>query len=106
MNEFIIFGMATITFTNRYAFFIQSFNFQLNEKMQRFLSFSSYAILTAIWTPIVFKLDLNQGFGHAGYDYLIATSLAVILATLKTPSILLIIITSTVFFCLRSLFIL
>jgi len=104
MNTVIILGMAVITFINRYAFFVQSFGFQPNEKMQRFLSFSSYAILTAIWAPIIFKFDPNHGITHSGHDYLIATSLAIVLATFKVPSILIIVITATVFFCLRFLF--
>ena len=104
MNTLIILGMAVITFTNRYAFFIQKFHFEPNEKMRRLLSFSSYSNLTAIWAPIVLNFDPSQGFTHSGYDYLVATGLAIVLAMLKIPSILIVMITSAVFFSLRFLF--
>ena len=103
MSWFTILGMSVITFVNRYAFFAQWLRFQPNEKMLRFLSFSSYAILTAIWMPIVFQFDPAQGFSYAGMDYLIATSLAVIMAILKAPSIIIVIISSIAFFALRFL---
>ncbi len=103
MSWFTILGMAAITFINRYAFFAQWLRFQPNKQMIRFLSFSSYAILTAIWTPIVFHFDPAQGFSYAGMDYLIATSLAVLMAVLKASSIIIVIVSTIVFFVLRFL---
>jgi len=49
MTWLIILGMACITFINRYAFLSKSFYYKPSNKMLRFLSYSSYAILTAIW---------------------------------------------------------
>lgn len=103
MNWFTILGMAAITFVNRYAFFAQWLRFKPNEQMLRFLSFSSYAILTAIWAPIIFQFDSTQGFSYAGIDYLVATILAVIMAVLKTPSIAIVVVCTVLFFTLRFL---
>ena len=101
MTWFTILGMAVITFINRYAFFSKGLRFQPNEQMIRFLSFSSYAILTAIWTPIVFNFDPAEGFSYTGMDYLIATSLAVVMAVLKASSIVIVIASTVIFFVLR-----
>ncbi len=106
MNWFSIFGMALITFANRYAFFIQWVGYEPNEKVKRFLSFSSYAILTAIWAPIVLSITVDQGlsfssFSHAGFDYVIATSLAILLSVFRAPSLLVVLLTTAVFFVLR-----
>ena len=101
MTWLIILGMACITFINRYAFLSKSFYYKPSNKMLRFLSYSSYAILTAIWLPIIIQFEPSQGFKHSGYDYLLATALATVLAILKVPSIVIVIFSSGLFFLLR-----
>ena len=101
MNWFIIFGMACITFLNRYAFFSEGFQYKPSKKMLKFLSFSSYAILTAIWLPIIIHFEPAQGLGHSGYDYVLATALAAIMAIFKVPSIVIVVFSSGLFFLLR-----
>ena len=101
MNWLIILGMACITFINRYAFFSDGFQYKPSKKMLRFLSFSSYSILTAIWLPIIIQFEPSQGLNHNSYDYLLATTLATILAIFKVPSILIVILSSGLFFLLR-----
>ncbi len=55
--------MAALVFVSRYLFLDPNFPLKLNHKAKRLLSFSSPAILTAIWPPIVFlhdgKLDIS-----------------------------------------------
>lgn len=102
MNWALLFGMSLITFWNRYAFFSESVRFQPGVRLKRFLSYSSYAILTAIWTPILFNYNQHSGFDNAGLDYLIATSVAAVLSILKLPSIVVVLISTGLFFLLRA----
>ena len=94
-------GMAVITYLNRYAFFSGFVRYTPGSKMKRLLSYSSYAVLTAIWAPIVFSYDLQQGVQHAGVDYLIGTALAAMLTALRLPSIVVVLISTAVFFGVR-----
>ena len=94
-------GMALITYTNRYAFFANFVSYIPGPKMKRLLSYSSYAVLTAIWTPLVFSYEKGQGVQHAGIDYLLGASVAAILTALRLPSILVVLISTGVFFGLR-----
>ena len=77
--------MAAITFSSRYLFLHRSLPFRVGPKMQRFLSFSAPAVLTAIWVPIVL---LPQGQWQLSYHnpYLVAAIIAIITAY-KTHSI-------------------
>lgn len=97
--------MALITFVNRYAFFVEGLRYQPSVKVKRFLSYSSYAVLTSIWAPILFQLDFREGslagLSYAGLDYLIAASLAAVLTMLYVRSIIVVLLSSGVFFCLR-----
>lgn len=103
MIWFSIFGMACITFINRYAFLTTSFNYVPNEKFKRLLSYSSYSVLTAIWTPIVFQVDQHWAVSVAGMDYLIACSLAALMSLCRLPSLLTVILSASVFFGIRFL---
>lgn len=100
----LLLAMSAITFLNRYAFFTPSLRYKPNEKVQRFLSYSTFAILTAIWTPILFDFDLDQGFSHTGWDYIIGACIAGILSMLRVPSIIVVLLCTMVFFGLRFLF--
>lgn len=101
MSWLIIAGMSAITFINRYAFFAQVVRYKPGAKVSRFLSYSSFAILTSIWTPIVFTLDYSSGFSHAGWDYLLAGSLAAVLSIARIKSLYVVILSATLFFSLR-----
>jgi branched-subunit amino acid transport protein len=103
MTWLLIFGMALITFVNRYAFFTQWIQYQPSQKVRRFLSYSSYSILTAIWAPIIFNVNHQTGFSHAGMDYLIATTVAIVFTMLKLPSIIVVLVSTSVFFGMRFL---
>ncbi len=94
-------GMALITFFNRYAFFADFVRYSPGAKVKRFLSYSSYAVLTAIWAPIVFSVDTQTGFTHAGADYLIGVSVAAALSLLRVPSIVVVLTSAAVFFGIR-----
>ena len=61
-------------------------------------------MLTAIWAPIVFNFDPDQGtLGHAGSSYLIASLLAAVLSFARIPSILVVITSISAFFLIRYL---
>lgn len=97
----LLFSMALITFANRYLFFAKSVKFIPNANLRRFLSYSSYAVLTAIWAPIVFEHNANLDIQIAGVDYLAAASLAAILSILRLPSLLIVLMSTAAFFLIR-----
>ena len=104
MSWWSLLGMAAITFLNRYAFFADSISYQPGTRVRKFLSFSSYAILTAIWTPIMFSFNPTDGFSHSGPAYLIAGLLAACLNFLKIRNIIVVLTSTVVFFLLRLVF--
>ncbi|UGA57609.1 AzlD domain-containing protein [Vibrio sp. VB16] len=57
MILFSIFAMAGLVFFSRYLFLEPKLPIKLNTTTQRLLAYSSPAILTAIWAPIVFIQD-------------------------------------------------
>lgn len=93
--------MALITFFNRYVFFAGSVRYSPGPKVRRFLSYSSYSVLTAIWVPIVFHFDGQGPITIAGIDYLLATSLAAILSFFRVASIVVVLVSASVFFFIR-----
>lgn len=106
MSWLLIIAMAMITFSNRYVFLSQWIRYQPSERLQRFLSYSSYAILTAIWAPIMFSFDSTSelsmnSFSHAGWDYVIAGSSAIFLSVFRVPSLLVVLVSTALFFFLR-----
>ncbi len=103
MIWWLLIGMTVITFLNRYVFFAQTVRYQPSEQIKRFLSCSSYAVLTAIWTPIVFNYSPSEGFGHGGVDYLIASALAAVLSYMRVKSILVVLTSIGAFFLIRYL---
>ncbi|WP_120512181.1 AzlD domain-containing protein [Photobacterium salinisoli] len=94
-----IFAMTLIIFTSRYLFLDPRLPVKLNAQTQRFLSYSSPAVLTTIWVPIVFlpeKNTINITFSN---PYLIGAVIAVLIA-MKTKNVLLTALVSmVVFFC-------
>lgn len=96
-----IVGMSFITFANRYAFLATSVAYQPSTRVKQFVSYSSYAVLTAIWAPILFAYDPALGFSLAGWDYLIASLVAAIMTVLRLPSMAVVITSAGLFFFLR-----
>lgn len=86
MILFSIFAMTSIVFLSRYLFLEPAIPLRLNHRAQRLLSYSSSAVLTAIWGPIVF---LPEGELNTGLDnpYFIAAIIATLIAW-KTKNIL------------------
>ena len=107
MSWWMILTLAVITFANRYVFLLEGLKYQPGEKVKHFMSFASYAVLTAIWAPIIFKAklpnDVHAQFNieHAGLDYLLASIVAGLLAFLRLPSIVVVVVSMGVFFMLR-----
>ena len=101
MIWWLLTGMTLITFANRYAFLAQTVRYRPSQQIKRFLSYSSYAVLTAIWTPIVFNYHPSQGFSHAGIDYLVATALAALLSFMQVKSIIVVLTSIGAFFLIR-----
>ena len=101
MTWLTMFGLATITYLNRFAFFSEKVRYTPSENVRRFLGFSTYAILTSIWAPIIFSFDDNGGFSYAGNDYLIAASVAAILAFFRVQSIVVVLVSTALFFVFR-----
>lgn len=123
MTWLTIFGMACITYLNRFAFFSAKMRYKPGDKLKRFLSFSSLAVLTAIWAPIVFRIDLfgtsvvqpdtsltaaissvAPVFSIVGWDYLIATVAAIVMSMARFHSLLVVLISTSLFFLLRVCF--
>jgi len=106
MTWILIVCMAGITFVNRYAFFIQRLQYQPGARVKRLLSYSSYAVLTSIWAPILFQFNVIEGsvlLSHAGLDYLAAAGLAAVLTVLHVRSLVVVLLSVGLFFCLRLL---
>jgi len=101
MTWWVILMMAVTTFINRYAFFAQGLRYRPSANAKRFLSYSSYAVLTAIWAPIMFSVDVEHNFNYAGDDYLIAGAIAALMTLFRMPTIVTVLVSTTVFFILR-----
>ena len=79
--------MACIVFLTRYFFVEPRLPIKLNTKIQTFLGYSSFAVLSAIAAPIVFTHQ-NTLTTDITNPYIIAGVLAVLLAW-KTKNVLL-----------------
>lgn len=97
----LLLGMALITFFNRYLFFSDLVSYSPGPKLRRFLSYSSYSVLTAIWAPIIFHFDGRSAVSIAGMDYLLAACLAAALSFAKVSSIVVVLLSVSLFFSIR-----
>lgn len=101
MTYLTIFVLTLIVFISRYLFLEPRVPLRLSSGAQRFLSYASPAVLTAIWGPIVFlphgKLALSDNL-----PYLLAALFAVVLA-LTTKNVLFTTIISIVVFLVLNL---
>ena len=94
--------MAAITFASRYLLIAPRFPIRLRAKMVNFLSFSAPAVLTAIWVPIILVRE-NQLVISITNPYLVAASVAIVVAA-KSKSIYLTLFSSVaIFIALRFL---
>lgn len=97
----LLLGMGIITFANRYLFLADSIPYSPGPKLKRFLGYSSYSVLTAIWAPIIFQFDGVSQISVAGIDYLLAASIAAVLSFFRLPSIIVVLLATTMFFLIR-----
>lgn len=100
MTWMMICGMAFITFYNRYFFFIKRMPITLGPRGRRLLEYSMYAVLTALWVPIVFKVEAGLPVFESS-AFLWGTLVAICLVLLRAPSILTVVASTVVFFSLH-----
>ncbi|MCG7585885.1 MULTISPECIES: AzlD domain-containing protein [Photobacterium] len=95
-------AMALLVFSSRYLFLEPRLPLRLNAQAQKLLSYSSPAVLTAIWAPIVF---LPEGELSVSWHnpYLVAAIVAVLLAWKLKSVLLTAVISMAVFFLLSFL---
>ena len=103
MTWLTIVAMAVITFTNRYLFLSEAIRFQPGPRTRLFLTYSSYAIMTSIWTPIVFGYSPASGLSYSGNDYVIGAIAALLLTWLQFRTIVVVLLSTSVFFAMRFL---
>ncbi|MDB1125496.1 AzlD domain-containing protein [Vibrio algarum] len=81
-----IFAMAGLVFFSRYLFLEPKLPIKLNHTTQRLLAYSSPAILTAIWAPIVFIRDGDLAISPTN-PYLLGALFAAVMVW-KTKNVL------------------
>lgn len=91
-----IVAMTVLVFLSRYLFLEPRLPLKLNSQAKRLLTYSSPAVLTAIWAPIVFMPEKALWLSTSN-PYLIAAIIAALLAW-KTKNVLLTTIVSMVIF--------
>lgn len=91
-----ILAMTLLVFASRYLFLEPKLPLKLNPQAQRLLSYSSPAVLTAIWAPVVFLPEQELWIATEN-PYLIAAVVAAIIAW-KTGNVLLTTIVSMLIF--------
>ncbi|NVJ55349.1 MAG: AzlD domain-containing protein [Vibrionaceae bacterium] len=82
-----ILAMTLLVFVSRYLFLEPKLPLRLNPQAQRLLSYSSPAVLTAIWAPIVFMPE-QELWVTPDNPYLIGALVAAVMAW-KTKNVLL-----------------
>ena len=100
MTLMTIILMAMITFLTRYLFIHPKIPLRLNAKMVSFLSFSAPAVLTAIWVPIIFIREGELALSIYN-SYLLAATVAVILAAKRANIYLILIVSGALFIILK-----
>jgi branched-subunit amino acid transport protein len=99
-----ILTMAALVFFSRYLFLEPKLPLRLNSKLQKLLNYSSPAVLTAIWAPIVFTPHQALWLSSDN-PYLWAATLAVVIAW-KTKNVLMTTVVSMSVFLLLNLIVL
>lgn len=79
MTVLTIILLAMVTFLTRYLFIHPKLPLNIGPRLERFLSYSGPAVLTAIWVPIIFVEHgkFNRDWSN---PYLIAAIIAIIVA--------------------------
>lgn len=92
--------MALVVFISRYLFLEPRLPIHLGPRVLHFLHYTSAAVLTAIWAPIVFQPDgeLNLHFSN---PYLIAALAASVLAITTRNVLLTTVLSMVLFFVIR-----
>ena len=101
MTWLLILLMALVTYANRVVFLLRSIRFTPSEQLSTFLGYSSYAVLTAIWAPIVFSYSSESGFSTLGLDYVLASCVAAVLTVIRVPSIYVVLLSIGAFAAIR-----
>lgn len=96
-----IFAMTALVFMSRYLFLEPKLPLRLSPSLQRLLSYSGPAVLTAIWAPIVFTHEQSLWL-ESNNPYIWAALLAGLLAW-RTKNILLTTVVSMAVFLLLNL---
>ncbi|PWI32461.1 branched-chain amino acid ABC transporter [Vibrio albus] len=101
MIWFTILLMTIMVFSSRYVFLSPRLPIKLNADAQKLLSYSTPAVLTAIWAPIVFLKEGSLDISVLN-PYLISALLAALIAW-KTKNVLVTTILSmTTFFLFKT----
>jgi branched-subunit amino acid transport protein len=92
--------MALLVFASRYVFLEPGLPLRLGPRVLHFLHYTSAAVLTAIWAPIVFQRDgqLNLDITN---PYLIAALFAAVLAVTTRNVLLTTVLSMALFFVIR-----
>ncbi|EGR0633411.1 branched-chain amino acid ABC transporter [Vibrio vulnificus] len=95
-----ILALTVLVFASRYLFLEPSLPLKLGHRTQRFLSYASPAVLTAIWAPIVFipEGELQLSLQN---PYLLAALVAALIAWRSKNVLLTTIVSMFLFFILK-----
>ncbi|ELB2042829.1 AzlD domain-containing protein [Vibrio parahaemolyticus] len=88
--------MTLLVFTSRYLFLEPKLPLKLGTRTQKILNYASPAVLTAIWAPIVFIPE-----GGVQNPFLLAATLAALIAYLTKNVLLTTVISMVAFLLLR-----
>ncbi|NVD08525.1 AzlD domain-containing protein [Vibrio sp. JPW-9-11-11] len=97
-----ILAMTALVFLSRYLFLEPRLPLRLNPQAQRLLTYSSPAVLTAIWAPIVFMPEQELWLSPSN-PYLIAAVVAAALAWKSKNVLLTTVISMLLFLALKLL---
>ncbi|PSW16069.1 branched-chain amino acid ABC transporter [Photobacterium rosenbergii] len=96
--------LTALVFLSRYLFLEPKLPLKINPELQRLLKYSSPAVLTAIWAPIVFMPEGEGLWLAVDNPYLLSALLAAGLAW-KTKNVLLTTVVSMFVFLILNLLI-
>ena len=92
--------MALLVFASRYLFLEPRLPIRLGPRVLHFLHYTSPAVLTAIWAPIVFHRDGQLDLAPDN-PYLVAAIIAAILALTTRNILLTTLLSMALFFVIR-----
>ncbi|WP_026960223.1 AzlD domain-containing protein [Aliagarivorans taiwanensis] len=92
--------MTLVVFTSRYLFLEPKLPLKLNRHARGILAYSSAAVLTALWVPLVFipEGELNLKLSN---PYLVAALVAIVLAKATKNVLLTTVLSMLLFFGLK-----